>query len=238
MIPKKIHYCWLSADPFPAKIQHCIDSWHRLLPDYEIVLWDKQRFPLEQYVWAQEAYDAKKYAFAADLIRLYAVYNEGGIYLDSDVEVLKRFDNLLHLPYFIGKEGFDNRVEVAAFGAEKGTLWVKKCLDYYEGRHFVKENGELDTTVMPDIVQSILSSNYTIKSIDDITDFENKNDCFYEFPNDWFCANVHLHPQDMDPTYIISKRTFCVHHFANSWIKVNKIKLLFKRLLVKLGILK
>lgn len=125
MIPKIIHYCWLSGDPFPEKIQHCINSWRKVLPDYEFVLWDTKRFPLELSPWVKEAFKAKKYAFAADYIRVYAIYHYGGIYLDCDVEVIKRFDDLLHLPYFVGEEATGDRVEVAAFGAEKGTLWVK-----------------------------------------------------------------------------------------------------------------
>lgn len=238
MIPKVIHYCWLSGDPYPDKIQHCINTWHKFLPDYEIILWDTNRFELDQSEWVKEAFEAKRYAFAADYIRMYAVYNYGGIYLDSDVEVLKKFDDLLNLPYFIGKEGFSDRVEVAAFGAEKGTPWVKDCLDYYEGRHFKQSDGSLDTRVMPDIVHDIIMRKYEIKSIEEIGAFCNVNDVFNEFPNDWFCANVHLHPDDMDSTYIVSDSTYCVHHFANSWVKINKTKLFIKKILVKWGILK
>ncbi len=238
MIPKLIHYCWLSGDPYPEKIKHCIDSWGKILPDYELVLWDTKRFPLEKCAWVKEAYDAKKYAFAADYIRLYAIYNYGGIYLDSDVEVFKRFDNLLSLPYFVGKEGFDNRIEAAAFGAEKGTDWVKMCLDYYEGRHFLMPDGAYDTKVMPDIVNTIICSHYSIKEINSIKDFSLEKDVFNLFPNDWFCANVHMTPTSTEPTYIISDKTYCVHHFANSWLKLNKYKIWLKRFLKKLGVVK
>lgn len=86
MIPKKIHFCWLSGDEFPPLIQYCIDTWEKVLPDYEIILWDTKRFDINSIAWVKEAFEAKKYAFAADYIRLYAVYTEGGIYLDSDVE--------------------------------------------------------------------------------------------------------------------------------------------------------
>lgn len=101
MIPKKIHYCWLSNDPYPEKIEKCINSWKEKLPDYEIIKWDLNRFPLEKSLWVKQAYEARKYAFAADYIRLYALATEGGIYLDSDVEVLKSFDDLLDFPYFV-----------------------------------------------------------------------------------------------------------------------------------------
>ena len=87
MIPKQIHLCWLSGDPYPAKIEKCLASWKKHLPDYEVVLWDTERFDLESVPWVKQAFEAKKYAFAADYIRFYALYNYGGIYLDSDVEV-------------------------------------------------------------------------------------------------------------------------------------------------------
>ena len=236
MIPKIIHYCWLSGDPYPEKIQHCLNSWKRHLPDYEFVLWDTNRFQLEKSIWVKEAFSVKKYAFAADYIRLYAVYNYGGIYLDSDVEVLKRFDDVLNLPYFIGNESFENRVEIAAFGAEKGTRWIKECLDYYENRHFIKQNGEYDDKVMPDVIYEILNPQYEFCNISSITEFRHDKNVLNILPKDWFCANVHLNKDDKIPSYIISQSTYCVHHFANSWMKINKIKLIILKILSKFNI--
>lgn len=224
MIPKIIHYCWLSGDQFPEKIEHCIKTWRDIIPDYEFVLWDTHRFPLEQSVWVKEAFKAKKYAFAADYIRLYAIYHYGGIYLDCDVEVIKRFDNLLHLPYFIGKEAKDDRVEVAAFGAEKGMAWVKQCMDYYEGRHFKLPDDMADVKVMPDIVHDVLTPQYTFQSINNLDKFDSQPQVINVFPNDWFCANVYLRPEDERPSYVISERTYCVHHFANSWLRVTRFQ--------------
>ena len=104
MIPKVIHYCWISGDPFPEKIQKCYDSWKRVLPDYKIIVWDYAKAHAIGSKWVDQAIATKKYAFVADYIRFYALYNYGGIYLDSDVEVLKSFNDLLVLRYFIGKE--------------------------------------------------------------------------------------------------------------------------------------
>lgn len=140
MIPKVIHYCWLSGDPFPADIQECIDSWKKFLPDYEIVCWDTKRFDMDSCKWVKQAFEAGKYAFAADYIRLYALYHHGGIYMDSDVLVYKPFDDLLKLPYFIG-EDFVHCFEPAIIGAEKHTAWVKDVLDRYDGLEFVKKKG-------------------------------------------------------------------------------------------------
>lgn len=97
-------------------IRHCIDSWRRVLPDYEIVLWDTKRFDVNSVPWVKEAFAAKKYAFASDYIRAYALYHEGGIYLDSDVEVLKTFDPLLQYKSFIGFEAVSDMVEPAIIG--------------------------------------------------------------------------------------------------------------------------
>ena len=156
MIPKLIHLCWLSGDPYPPKIQLCIDSWKKYLPDYEIMLWDTNRFDVNSTPWTKQAFEAKKYAFVADYIRLYAVYNYGGIYLDSDVEVLKSFDDLLHLPYFAGTEVGPDGIEMAAFGAEKGTGWVKFMLDYYQDRNYILENGEKNMEPMPPVMGNLI----------------------------------------------------------------------------------
>ena len=100
MIPKKIHYCWLSNDPFPKKIRKCMDTWQQTHPDYEIIRWSTQNFDINAVPYVKEAYDARKWAFAADYIRMYALYTQGGIYLDSDVMLLKRFDDFLDNSFF------------------------------------------------------------------------------------------------------------------------------------------
>ena len=148
MIPKIIHYCWLSGDPYPPEIQRCLETWKEHFPGYEVWLWDTRRFDVNSTIWTKQAFEAKKYAFAADYIRLYALYNYGGIYLDSDVIVYKSFDELLRLPYFIGHDQIGG-FEAAVIGAEKGCRWIKDVLDYYEGRQFVKNDGSLDIESLP-----------------------------------------------------------------------------------------
>lgn len=241
MIPKIIHYCWLSKDKFPPKIKYCIESWKKNIPDYKFILWDWEKCKEEKILneWIIEAFNNKKYAFASDYIRLYAVNKYGGIYLDSDVEVIRPFDSLLHLPYFIGREAIGNRVEIAAFGAHKDTEWIKLCLEYYKHRHFVKENGSFDMKVMPDIIHEIISSKFKINNISSIESFNYSPYYFNQFPKDWFCANVYKNPEDHRPSYAISNNTFCIHHFANTWLKKrtiidrinNKIKKLCKKII-------
>ena len=223
MIPKIIHLCWMSGDPFPSDIQKCIDSWKRILPDYEIWLWDTKRFDLSTSVWVTEAYDKKKYAFCADYIRMYALFNYGGVYLDSDVEVLRSFNDLLTLPYFIGYES-KQYFEAAVIGAEKGNPFIGDVLAYYKDRHFVKENGSLDIQIMPEVMMNVTNSKWKRVLINEISDFINDPTIINVFPYDWFSP--------IDSTgkrYVlrVSKNTYCIHHFASAWVAW-RVKLLVK----------
>ncbi|MDR2620971.1 MAG: polysaccharide biosynthesis protein [Dysgonamonadaceae bacterium] len=155
-IPKKIHWCWLSCDPIPDKIQDCIKSWKRIMPDYEIVLWDMNRFDIHRVKFVEDACAARKWAFAADYIRCYALYTEGGIYLDSDVMVYRRLDNLLECSAFSGVVRYpaeirlsDNSIlnvnwflEAEMIGAEKNHPFFKACLDHYETKAVFQMNEE------------------------------------------------------------------------------------------------
>ncbi len=219
MIPKTVHFCWLSGDPYPSSIQKCLDTWQKHLPDYEFVLWDTNRFNLDEHVWVKQAFEAKKYAFAADYIRLYAVYHYGGIYMDTDVEVVKPFDDLLHRPYFVGAEG-DGIIEAGVFGAQKHTSWLKPCLEYYTGKSFIKADGSLDTWTLPRIMMQQISTQRDFKEVlpNQISpeNQETDQDTLYMFPKDFFCAKNH-------GTGVIEKtqNTYSVHHFAMSWIPKN-----------------
>lgn len=141
MIPKIIHWCWLSDDPIPDNLQKCMESWKKHLPNYEFIHWDFIRFPKGKSKWVDDAFACRKYAFAADYIRLYALYHYGGIYLDMDVEVLKPFDDLLNLKTIVCEQNGVHGLEVAAFGAEKKAKWLKCCLNYYDATTFVNSDG-------------------------------------------------------------------------------------------------
>jgi mannosyltransferase OCH1-like enzyme len=169
MIPKKIHWCWLSGDPLPPTIQKCVNSWHKVMPDYEFVLWDmnKSASIIAAVPFVAQAIAAKKWACASDYIRWYALYTEGGIYLDSDVKVLKRYDNFLQNRAFVSevccaqptttglrRKEFDLGVE--HFGVEKGHPWMKRCLDVYEGIDFKMINGIVCTEAAPIIAAEML----------------------------------------------------------------------------------
>ena len=215
MIPKIIHMCWFGGNPYPWKIQYCIDSWKRILPDYEVMLWDEERFDVGSLAWTREAYDAGKYAFVADYVRFYAMYNYGGIYMDCDVEVIRSFDDLLGLPYFVGNEACDSSIELAAFGAEKGLEWVKYAMDHYVGRHFIKENGERDMLPIPFVMMPHLSRKYDVVHIGGLSEFDPDPSRICVLPLDWF--NAHPWEEGIGKKYVITENTRCIHHFANSW---------------------
>ena len=210
MIPKIIHYCWLSGEPFPPEIQQCIDTWKEYLPDYEVWLWDTQRFDVNAVKWTQQAFGARKYAFAADYIRLFALYYYGGIYLDSDVIVYKSFNDLLNLPYFIGHDqirGF----EAAIIGAEQGCKWVKDMLDSYEGLEFVKSDGSLDVLPLPCRFHHVLTGlGYKFYRLHQLSDYVFTEKRLEVFDGDFFNSRNAIEVRR-------TKKSYCAHNYAGSW---------------------
>lgn len=197
MIPKIIHYCWLSNDSYPEDFKRCIDTWKEKLPDYEFILWNFERFDIKSSLWVKQAFENKKYAFAADYIRLYAIYNYGGIYMDMDIEVLKPFDDILDSPIMIAYENDEKTgIEAGCFGAEKGDELIEKCLSYYENRSFIKDDGSFDDLPLPKI----------------IINFINKNSNLQIYTSDYFTCKSYK-------TGIITttKKSYAIHHFAGSW---------------------
>lgn len=171
MIPKIIHLCWLSKEQYPTDIQICLDSWKKKLPDYEIWLWDTERFDINSTLWTKQAFENRKYAFAADYIRLYALYNYGGIYMDSDVFVYKSFNDLLILPYFIGQD-YERAFEPAIIGAEKGTKWIKQVLERYKNRCFVRPDGSFDTEPLPRVFYHQLVGKYNFIKLHKLLEYK------------------------------------------------------------------
>lgn len=220
MIPKIIHFCWLSDDEYPDLIKKCIASWKEKLPEFEIKHWDKKCLDELNSDWVYEAFSAKKYAFAADYIRLYAIYNYGGFYLDSDVEVIKDFTDLLNYPYIFGYEASTNFdvIEAATFGAEKGNIYIKKCLEYYTNRHFIKENNDYDMLPLPRVLQKCLAEDMI--SIDSLNSFNPDSKKIQILPRDFFS------PKSFEDGNIkVTPNTYSIHHFTATWFnKKDKIK--------------
>ena len=210
MIPKIIHYCWLSGDPFPPEIQQCIDTWKEQLPDYEVWLWDTNRFDVNAVKWTQQAFEKRKYAFAADYIRLFALYHFGGIYLDADVIVYKSFNDLLRLPYFIGHDqirGF----EAAIIGAESGCKWIKDLLDSYEGLEFVRSDGSLDILELPCRFHHVLTGlGYKFYRLHQLSDYVMTEKRLEVFDGDFFNSRNAIEVRR-------TKKSYCAHNYAGSW---------------------
>lgn len=231
MIPKIIHLCWLSGDEYPPLIQKCIDSWKKHLPDYEIWVWDTKRFDVNSVIWTKQAFESKKYAFAADYIRLFALYNYGGIYLDSDVFVYKSFDDLLDLPYFIG-EDFVHLFEPAIIGCEAGMPWIGDVIERYKNRSFVKEDGNFDILSLPLVFRNQLIEKWTFKLIRDKREFSTKSDVISVLGFNFFNSRDYVGA-------VRFKDSYCSHCFLGSWLKPEssvkkKIRMFLPRWIVNL----
>lgn len=216
MIPKIIHYCWLSDDPIPAKMQKYVESWKTILPDYEFIHWSFKNFNKSESIWVSQAFEMKKYAFAADYIRLYALYNYGGIYLDMDVEIVKPIDEFLVLDTILGYEnGTSCGLEVAAFGVIKHSPWIKSCLDYYNTRKFINEDGSLNTQPMPGVIKRCLErNNIVIKSVSNLVEAKKVGiNTIPIFPFDYFSPKNHVTGKIKK-----TKNTYMIHHFSGSWL--------------------
>lgn len=215
MIPKVIHYCWLSNDPYPPKIAHCIKSWKKYCPDYKIINWNFERLGEKLPIWVKEAFDAKKYAFAADWVRAYVLYNYGGIYLDSDVEVLKPFDDLLHHDYFLSYEGGSiETIEAAVMGAKAGLPFFKNILDYYIGRSFIKSDGSYDTKPLPRIITEISEHRFQFISVDCPDDLDLVNDRHEVM----VLPSIYFSPKSYKTGELkITSDTYSIHHYTAGW---------------------
>lgn len=227
MIPKIIHFCWLSDDPFPNDIKRYMDTWQKLLPDYEFRHWNFSRFPKSKSKWVEQAFDRRKYAFASDYIRCYALYHEGGIYFDCDVEVLKNFDDLLHLPYFFGYENGSGCIEAALMGSESGNPIFKHLLDYYDRHPFVKSDGTLDTLPLPQRLMSEIEHNgYCVVDIASPKEFVNDAKKVSVLPYYYFSPIHHEHKRLES-----NQHTMAIHRFAASWVSPkHKVKHKIKKI--------
>ena len=246
MIPKIIHYCWLSGEPYPAKIRRCIDTWRKVMPDYEIKLWDTHSFDMSAApVYVCEAFERRKWAFAADYIRMYALYHEGGIYLDSDVLVLKPFDDFLHHSFFSSMEYHPTQIErdgaleaiddkgirikdeyisgiqiqAAVMGAEKGAPLVKDVLDWYGRQNFIKPDGSMSTDLLSPQIYAREAEKYGFiyKDID-----QNLDGGIKIYRSEIFAGNKHE----------VTPASYAIHYCAHSWHPSvgEKINTFFKKL--------
>lgn len=228
MIPKIIHYCWFGRGEMPQQAIKCISSWKKHLPDYTIKEWNEDNFDITSNLYVKEAYESRKFAFVTDYVRLYAIYTEGGIYMDTDVEVLDTFDKFLHHNAFSGFET-DGNVPTGMMAGEKGSVWAKELLDGYKDRKFIQEDGSFDMTTNTKVITKYMLSKGLVQN----NTYQDFPGLCTMYPSDFFCPKDHR-------TGLIkcTENTVCIHHFAGSWVKLNYcqkmkhfIKILFVRIL-------
>lgn len=196
MIPKVIHYCWFSDAPLPPNLRMCMNSWKKNLPDYKWKLWTLHSFDVNALAWTKEALEVKAWAFLTDYVRLYALYTEGGIYLDTDVWVKKTFDPLLSDRFFTSIEYHPEMIEgdtlaserlekdgtnrfpgvrvpglglqAAILGSEKGHPYLKKAMEFYVSKHFIQPDGSwYIKEIAPDVL-ALCAESFGLKYDKDI----------------------------------------------------------------------
>lgn len=214
MIPKVIHYFWLGDNPLPEADKKNIETWKKYCPDYEIKLWNEKNYEIPDVPYIQQAFAMKKWGHVPDYARLDILYRYGGIYFDTDVELVKPLDDLLTLHGFLGFES-ETKINIGqGAGCEAGNTVIKAIRDEYNNLSFLNEDGTCDLTPSPDIntvplVELGLKQNNTFQVINDMT----------IFPTEYFCPK-HILTGKITTT----PNTYSIHHFAGSWFEPKKKK--------------
>jgi len=221
-IPKVIHYCWFGKGKMPALAEKCIESWKKYCPEYKIVCWNEENFDVNQNKYAREAYEAEKWAFVSDYARLKVLYDEGGIYLDTDVEIIKPLDKLIEKNGYMGFDDNGNISTGLGFACEKGNELVGELLADYDDISFVLPDGTYDLMPCPDRNTKVMENLGM--------DISNQNQIFMGLqmlPEDYFCPLKYYTGKK-----IITKNTYSIHHFSASWTsQTAKRTLLVKRIM-------
>lgn len=209
MIPKIIHYCWFGGNKKSKLIMKCIESWKKYFPDYEIMEWNEENSDINENEYVREAYRLKKWAYVSDYIRMKVLYEYGGIYFDTDVEVIRKYpQEILELPSFTGIEAFSRLVNPGlVYGCLKGDSLVKEVIDSYQNDKFIITSPEEMLTINKRISGILDKYGYiredTKQTVNGLT----------IFPSEVFCA------YDGQKRCIkITDNTVSVHHYTASWL--------------------
>jgi len=212
MIPRIIHYCWFGGKPLPKKAEKYMESWKKYMPDYEIKRWDETNFDVNIIPYTEEAYNAGKYAFVSDYARFWIIYKYGGIYFDTDVEVIAPMEGILDNGPFLGAESQNtDKITVnpgLGFGAVAGLDAIKDLLIQYEELHFINTDGSISYKNIVDITSEYLLNHGMINT-------DNRQNCagFTIYPVDYFCP-ISFETRQLK----ITPNTRTIHHFAESWV--------------------
>jgi len=222
MIPKTIHYCWFGRNPKPKLAEKCIRSWKKYCPDYEIIEWNEDNFDISSApLYVRQAYEARKWAFVTDYVRLWVVYEHGGIYLDTDVEVIGKLTFVLHESAFFCFECGDYVNTGLGFGAEKGHSILKEMMQDYENGAFILPDGSFDTTPCPIRNTEVLCRNGLKRE----NSIQILKDNIKIFPEEYFCPKNYFTGE-----INITANTSAIHHYDASWIPEKKKRENTKRL--------
>lgn len=207
MIPKTIHYCWFGQGEMPEQAKQCIASWHKFMPDWEYKLWNEDSIDLAMNDYAKEAYEARKFAFVSDYVRLWALQHEGGLYLDTDVEVFKSFEDLLGYKAFAGFEGSKHLpVGTCVMASEAHGEWVSEQLEAYRNRHFLTTDGMLDMTTNVQFITAKMSEGGFVRN-----GAEQDYKDLHVFPVEYFS------PRHTTGEYLRTENTYCDHLGMGTW---------------------
>ena len=207
-IPKTIHYCWLGRNPKPESVLKCIASWKKYCPDYEIIEWNEDNLDIDSHLYSRQAYDAKAWAFATDYFRLWIVYTYGGIYLDTDVQIIKPLDPLLRNKAFMGFENEESIASGLGFGAEAGSAFLAENMKAYESVAFINPDGTYNRLPAPaystEVARRHGLTNDTgkIQTVLDLTCYPRE----YFSPKDYFTGIIRT-----------TRNTYTIHHFSATW---------------------
>lgn len=214
LIPKVIHYCWFGGKPLPELAKKCVLSWKKMCPEYAIVEWNESNYSTDN-VYAKEAFEHKKWAFYSDYARLDIIYQYGGIYLDTDVELVKSLDQLLNVGCFLGMETSGYIATGLGFGAVKHDINIKSMLDEYEGKHLVLMDGTLDDLPCPKRNTKPFIKYGFNKSANDIQLLNGA----VVYPSEYFC------PLDYESNILrLTANTISIHQYNSSWLSEEDIE--------------
>lgn len=226
VIPKVIHYCWFGGKQIPEQNRRWMDSWKKYCPDYEIVEWNENNYDVSKNEYMYKAYQEKKWAFVSDYVELDVIYQYGGIYLDTDVEVIKNLDELLYQDAFFGIDGSRNISLGLGFGAVAGYLLIKKLMDEYDFRSFCLSDGSLNLIAAPTLQFSFFRKLGYVNN-GEYQRIEN----FSVYPEKVLSGKSN-YTGVIKPT----KNTFMIHHYDGSWaaderkIQVRKMHELYREI--------
>lgn len=215
MIPKIIHYCWFGRNPLPPLAIKCIDSWKKYLPDYEIKEWNEDNFDVNVIPYTAEAYQAKKYAFVSDYARFWILYKYGGLYFDTDVEVIRPLDDIVNKGPFMGCENEGTScIKLGVnpglgLGVYSGLDLYKEILDLYANLHFFEPGGivKIEKTVVGHVTDVL--QKHGLENTNVIQEIAGA----MIYPREYFC------PIDIDTGRLhITDKTYTIHHYAASWL--------------------